>query len=90
MSGRLIMRQQDNWWVAYYALANTEAGMVELGRIMPALLEGDEARTKAFVTVFADALSEHGPTLTAQCQANWAAQAAQKEAPEGVKSRELE
>lgn len=43
--GRLALREQDGWWVAYYAMKDTMEGAIELARIkMQLVLDKDSKR----------------------------------------------
>jgi hypothetical protein len=55
--GRIAMRVEGNWWVAYYAEPTTMDGAIELGRIAMRLVQ-DRARKEAFMAIMRDAISE--------------------------------
>ena len=48
--GRLAMRQEGRWWVAYYAMPNTMDDAIEMGRIAMAIVENRERR-QAFTDI---------------------------------------
>ena len=47
--GRLAMRHEGNYWVAYYALMGTMDGALEIGRIAMAAVVDDPDRKAAFM-----------------------------------------
>ncbi len=55
--GRLALRVEGDWWVAYYALPATMDGAIELGRIAMRLVQ-DRARKEAFMALMRDAIEE--------------------------------
>jgi hypothetical protein len=55
--GRIAMRVEGDWWVAYYALPTTMDGAIELGRIAMRLVQ-DRSRKEAFMAIMRDAVSE--------------------------------
>lgn len=54
--GRLALRREGKWWVAYYAMPNTMDGALSLGRIRMTLVEGDTARHRRNKQGFMDLL----------------------------------
>lgn len=56
--GRLAMRREGKWWVAYYAMPDTMSGALPLGRIRMTLIEGDSARNQRNKTGFMDLMRE--------------------------------
>jgi hypothetical protein len=44
--GRLALRKEGNWWVAYWALPTTMAGALELARINVNVVTTDEQRER--------------------------------------------
>jgi hypothetical protein len=48
--GRLAMRVEGDWWVAYYAMPNTMDGAIELGRIQMLAVQ-DKDRRQAFMDI---------------------------------------
>jgi hypothetical protein len=54
--GRLALRVEGEWWVAYYALPNTMAGAIEMARIgMPIVQDADRrAAFKELMKSFVD------------------------------------
>jgi len=55
--GRIAMRVEGDWWVAYYAMPTTMDGAIELSRIAMRLVQ-DRARKEAFMAIMRDAISE--------------------------------
>ena len=55
--GRLALRVEGDWWVAYYALPQTMDGAIELARIAMRLVQ-DRARKEAFMALMRDAIQE--------------------------------
>lgn len=49
--GRLAMRQEGEWWVAYLAKIGTMDGAMELGRIRMTVVQHPE-RKQAFMGIF--------------------------------------
>jgi hypothetical protein len=43
-AGRLAMRAEGDWWVAYYALPATMTGAVEIGRIAMAAVQRKKSK----------------------------------------------
>lgn len=67
--GRLAMREEGDWWVAYYALPNTMKDALELARIQMALVQNWQTR-EIFLSMMRDALraiikeqTGHAPTI---------------------------
>lgn len=56
--GRLAMRQDGEYWVAYYAHQKTMELAEELGRIKIALIENRPARKEAFMELMKAAFSD--------------------------------
>lgn len=57
LTGRLAMRVEGDWWVAYYALPDKMEGAIEIGRIqMAAVLDPD--RKQAFMALARDFVGE--------------------------------
>ena len=56
--GRLALRVEGTWWVAYYALPLTMEGAVELGRIQMALVRHNPDRKQAFMDLMKSYLAE--------------------------------
>lgn len=60
--GRLALRREGKWWVAYYAMPNTMNGALPLGRIRMTLVEGDTARharnKQGFMDLMREAVSD--------------------------------
>jgi len=55
--GRLALRTQGDWWVAYYASPNTMQGAVELGRVRLRFV-ADPMRKNAFIDLMREAVSD--------------------------------
>ena len=55
--GRLAMRVEGDWWVAYYALPNTMDGALKLGSIRMGIVI-DWQRKELFMSMMKDAVSE--------------------------------
>lgn len=53
--GRLAMREEGSWWVAYYAMPNTMKDAIELARIQMALVHDWQTR-EMFLAMMRDAL----------------------------------
>ncbi len=56
--GRLALRREGKWWVAYYAMPDTMNGALPLGRIRMTLVEGDAARHRRNKQGFMDLMRE--------------------------------
>ena len=56
--GRLAMRREGKWWVAYYAMPNTMNGALPLGRIRMSMVEGDAPRHQRNKTGFMGLMQE--------------------------------
>lgn len=60
--GRLALRREGKWWVAYYAMPNTMNGALSLGRIRMTMVEGPlprHSRNKAgFMDLMREAVSD--------------------------------
>lgn len=56
--GRLALRREGKWWVAYYAMPDTMNGALPLGRIRMTLVEGDAPRIRQNKTTFMDLMRE--------------------------------
>ena len=54
--GRLAMRVEGDWWVAYYALPDTMDDALELGRIRVAFV-ADFSAKQIFMALMRDAVS---------------------------------
>jgi len=54
--GRLAMRVEGDWWVAYYALPSTMKDALELGRIRMAFVQ-DASAKEIFMALMRDAVS---------------------------------
>jgi hypothetical protein len=59
--GRIAMRVQGDWWVAYYAKPGTMDGALELGRVRMAVVADSEERKHAFVAVVQNWVAESVP-----------------------------
>jgi hypothetical protein len=55
--GRLAMRVEGTWWVAYYAMPNTMEGAIDLGRIQMRFVE-DKERKDTFMELMKGAVSD--------------------------------
>lgn len=55
--GRLAMRHEGQWWKAYYAMAGTMEGAVELGSIRIGAVE-DERNKRAFMDLMRNVVSD--------------------------------
>lgn len=55
--GRLALRVEGDWWVAYYALPDTMKDAMELARIRMAIVQ-DEARKQAFMDLLRDVIGQ--------------------------------
>jgi hypothetical protein len=55
--GRLALRVEGDWWVAYYALPDSMEGAIDLGRIQMALVQ-DRGRKQLFMDLMKSALGE--------------------------------
>ena len=52
--GRLAMRQEGNFWVAYYAMTDTMENAVEIGRIHMGVVADNPERKEAFQAIVRD------------------------------------
>lgn len=48
--GRLALRVEGDWWVAYYAMPDTMADAIDLGRIRMAAVQ-DQTHKQAFMAL---------------------------------------
>lgn len=55
--GRLAMRVEGDWWVAYYAVPTTMDDALELGRLHMSIAH-IEARKQAFMDLMAEAVGD--------------------------------
>lgn len=55
--GRLAMRVEGQWWVAYYAETNTMDGAIDLGRIKMTFVQ-DQNRKALFMDLMREAVSD--------------------------------
>jgi hypothetical protein len=55
--GRLALRVEGSWWVAYYAMPNTMAGSITLGRIRMRFV-ADPRRKDAFIALMREAVGD--------------------------------
>ena len=67
VAGRIALRVEGNWWVAYYAVPGTMEGAVELARIHMMIVD-DPMRKEAFMQIlqtyiadFIEAKTGHRP-----------------------------
>lgn len=60
--GRLALRREGKWWVAYYAMPDTMNGALPLARIRMTMVEGDRPRharnKQAFMDLMREAVSD--------------------------------
>jgi hypothetical protein len=63
--GRLALRVEGNWWVAYYAMPLTMADAIELGRVQMGLVQHPE-RKQAFMDLMKHAIAEFLEARTGQ------------------------
>ena len=56
--GRLAMRHEGTFWVAYYALPDTMNGALELGRIAMRFIVDSPERKDAFMGMMRDAVGD--------------------------------
>lgn len=61
--GRLAMRHEGDWWVAYYALPDTMAGAHELARIHLGLVANHPQRRDAFMKILQRSLADIVPAF---------------------------
>lgn len=55
--GRLALRVEGDWWRAYYAMADTMEGALELGSIRLGLVGSDPTCKVAFMVLMREAVS---------------------------------
>lgn len=55
--GRLALRVEGDWWVAYYALPDTMKDAMELARIRMGIVQ-DQRRKQAFMDLLRDVIGE--------------------------------
>lgn len=55
--GRLALRVEGNWWVAYYALPDSMKGAVEMARIKMSIVQ-DQQRKQVFMDLCRSYISE--------------------------------
>jgi len=56
--GRLAMRKEGSYWVAYYALEGTMRDAVKLGMVALAFVDRDPARKAAFMDMMKHAVAD--------------------------------
>ncbi len=56
--GRLAMREEGSYWVAYYALEGTMRDAVKLGMVPMAFIVRDPARKAAFMDLMKHAVAD--------------------------------
>lgn len=67
--GRLAMRVEGGWWVAYHAKTDTMKDALELGRVRMGIVQ-DQHRRELFIALMRDALSDFLRDLTG-AQPEW-------------------
>lgn len=55
--GRLAMRREGKWWVAYYALSGTMVDAIKLGSIRLTIVT-DAQRKERFMNIMRDAVGD--------------------------------
>lgn len=55
--GRLALRVEGDWWVAYYAMPDTMADAIDLGRIRMAAVQ-DQGRKQAFMALMREFIGD--------------------------------
>ena len=55
--GRIALRHEGDWWVAYHARLDTMEGATELGRIRMNLVTADRMLKERFTTLITEAFS---------------------------------
>lgn len=55
--GRLAMRVEGDWWVAYYALPDSMKGALRLGKVHMTVVQ-DKERKQAFMDLFKSFIAE--------------------------------
>lgn len=68
--GRLAMRMEGDWWVAYFAAPTSMEGALELGRIKLRLVE-DKDRKEAFMAIFQSFIGELIKEKTGREPSSW-------------------
>lgn len=56
-TGRLAMRHEGEWWIAYYAVPDSMEGALEMGRIAMALVQ-DKPRKDAFMGLMRECMAD--------------------------------
>lgn len=56
--GRLAMRHEGNWWNAYYAMADSMEGAIQLGSIRMAAVINNPVRKNEFMALMQGAVSD--------------------------------
>lgn len=56
--GRLALREEGNYWVAYYAMPDTMDEAIELARIHMGLVISNPERKELFMLMLSDCLNE--------------------------------
>jgi len=56
--GRLALRAEGPWWVAYYAMPNTMVDAIELGRIKMTAVMPRPARKQQFMDTMRDVVAD--------------------------------
>jgi hypothetical protein len=63
--GRVALRVEGDWWVAYYAEPETMEGAIEMGRILMAIVR-DKGRKHSFMDLMRDAVADFMQSLTGE------------------------
>jgi hypothetical protein len=56
--GRLAMREEGKWWVAYYALPDTMERALELGRVAMAFIVDQPTRKDEFMRLMKECVGD--------------------------------
>jgi hypothetical protein len=80
---RLLMRCEGDMWNAYVARGDTREGEIWIGSILVRLIESNEGRKQAFISLMTEAVSDAIEEIFGQ-KPTWK----QQEAPEHERSKE--
>lgn len=72
---RLAMRQEGDWWVAYYAMPETMTDAIELGRVQMGIVQ-DRDRKERFMVMMKDAVGDFIRDATGAEPSGWNRQTA--------------
>jgi hypothetical protein len=70
-AGRLALREEGDFWNAYYAMPGTMAGAILLGSIQIGLIRNSPRRRGLFMALMRDAISDFLKDATGSRPVSW-------------------